>query len=376
MRDQKQPMGFNTWNTFGTDIDEKTVRELACALTDKGLAKAGYTYLCLDDGWSEKQRDPQTGRLLPDRDKFPSGMKALVDYVHGKGLKFGIYSCAGALTCQTLPGSFDQEFLDARTFAEWGCDYLKYDYCYRPAVDSKILYRRMGMALRATGKEILYSICTGGCEHPERWARSAGGDLFRTTADIEDNYESFKQIAESQLHNLCCSAPGGYNDLDMLTVGMHGKGNVGAGGCTDREYKTEFVLWCLYGAPLMLGCDIRTLEGELLELVKNKNLIALCRDPECRPSFEVSAHPWIAGRKVYMRFLSDGSYAVAFFNFSETAGNIPFYLFNAGLTSSSGYGMILENMLTGERSEIQTSVFEVDLKPHDCAIFRARLVKI
>ena len=120
MRDQKQPMGFNTWNTFGTDIDEKTVRELACALTDKGLAKAGYTYLCLDDGWSEKPRDPQTGRLLPDRDKFPSGMKALVDYVHGKGLKFGIYSCAGALTCQTLPGSFDQEFLDARTFAEWG----------------------------------------------------------------------------------------------------------------------------------------------------------------------------------------------------------------------------------------------------------------
>ncbi len=370
------PMGFNTWNTFGQNIDENTVKELADSMVNKGLLDAGYSYLCIDDCWSEKKRDPQTGKIVADKVRFPSGMKALGDYIHSKGLKFGMYSCAGALTCARYPGSFGKEYLDAQTFAEYGCDYLKYDYCFRPSCDSRILYRRMGMALRATGREMMYSICTGGYEHPEKWARSAGGQLYRSTPDIEDSYESFKNIAESQLSNLCFSAPGCFNDMDMLTVGMYGEGNVGNGGCSFAEYKTQFVLWCLFGVPLMLGCDIRKLDGDVLDLVTNKNLIALNRDPECRPPFEVGAHPWLPGKKSFMRFLSNGEYAVGFFNFGQQRGSVPFYLFNAGLTENSGYGMILENLLTGEKTEVLTDVYEQELEPHDCAVYKAKLIKI
>ena len=374
---QRPPMGFNTWNTFGKEINEGLIHEIADCLVEKGLRDAGYEYLVIDDCWSEKERDPKTGKIVADRRKFPSGMKALGDYIHERGLKFGMYSCSGVRTCAGYPGSFGHEFEDAADFASYGCDLLKYDFCFRPNnVDSKLLYRRMGMALRQTGRDIVFSVCTGGMDHPERWARSVGGHLYRSTLDISDSFDSFKNIALGQAGNLCYTAPGCFNDLDMLTVGMYGKGNVGDGGCTTEEYKTQFLLWCLFGTPLMLGCDPRTLSGELLSLLTNKKLIAVNRDAECRGAFEASAHPWIGGRKAFFRFLEDGEYALGLFNLSDSDGEVPFYLYSAGLGDLSGYGMVFEDLVTGERSDIRKDYFSADLPAHGGALYRVRLVKL
>ena len=369
------PMGFNTWNTFGKNINEDLIKEIADVLCSGGLKDAGYEYIVIDDCWSELERDPVTDKIVADKSKFPSGMKALGDYIHSKGLKFGMYSCSGVRTCGGYPGSFDHEFEDARDFASYGCDLLKYDFCFRPPnIDSKLLYRRMGMALRATGRDIVYSVCTGGMDHPEKWARSVGGHMYRSTLDISDSFDSFKSIAISQQNNLMYSAPGCFNDLDMLTVGMNGVGNVADGGCSELEYTTEFVLWCLFGTPLMLGGDIRTMSDSLIKLITNRKLIEINQDPECRPAFEVSAHPWMAGKKAFMRFLADGSYAVAFFNFADTEGAVPFYLSSAGLGRTSGYGMTFEDLLTGEKTEIKKDYFEAYLPPRGCAIYKAELV--
>jgi alpha-galactosidase len=162
----------------------------------------------------------------------------------------------------------------------------------------------------------------------------------------------------------------------MLTVGMYGKGNVGDGGCTTEEYKTQFLLWCLFGTPLMLGCDPRTLSGELLSLLTNKKLIAVNRDAECRGAFEASAHPWIGGRKAFFRFREDGEYALGLFNLSDSDGEVPFYLYSAGLGDLSGYGMVFEDLITGETSDVRKDYFSADLPAHGGALYKARLVKI
>ena len=177
---KRPPMGYNTWNTFGSNINDALIRETADAMVEKGLLEAGYEYLVIDDCWSLRNRDPKTDRLVPDPEKFPSGMRNLADYVHSKGLKFGMYSCAGVRTCANYPGSFDHEFLDAQTFAEWGVDFLKYDYCFRPdRIDGPLLYRRMGQALRACGRDILFSACNWGADNVGAWARGAGADMYR-----------------------------------------------------------------------------------------------------------------------------------------------------------------------------------------------------
>ncbi|MBR4933307.1 MAG: glycoside hydrolase family 27 protein, partial [Clostridia bacterium] len=211
------PMGWNSWNTFGTDINEQIVLETADAIVKLGLDKVGYKYVVVDDGWEARDRDPVTNRLVADPVKFPHGMKYVADYVHSLGLKFGIYSCAGLRTCGNLPASMDHEFLDAKTFAEWEVDFLKYDGCFIPPnIDIHLLYRRMGMALKASGREIMFSLCTG--DHSKDWAREVGGSMYRSTGDISDSFESIKNIIFEQEHKFCYSAPGCYNDLDMLTV--------------------------------------------------------------------------------------------------------------------------------------------------------------
>lgn len=369
------PMGFNTWNTFGKNINESLIREIADFFVESGLKNAGYQYIVIDDCWSEMERDPVSGSIVPDKEKFPSGMKALGDYIHQKGLKFGMYSCSGVRTCGGYPGSFGHEFQDARDFASYGCDLLKYDFCFRPnVVDSKLLYRKMGMALKASGRDIVYSVCTGGMDHPEKWARSVGGHLYRSTLDISDSFDSFKGIATAQAQNLHYSAPGCFNDLDMLTVGMYGNGNVGDGGCSEIEYKTQFMLWCMFGTPLMLGCDLRTLSPELLTLVKNEKLIAINQDPECRPAFEASAHPWIGGRKAYFRHLAGGEYALCLVNLSDSDGEVPFYLYSAGLGEDCPFMMQFENVVTGEISMPRKDYFSAHLPAHGCAVYRVKLV--
>ena len=218
------PMGWNSWNTFTENINEDLVKETVDAMKEQGFLEAGYEYVVIDDCWSLKERDSE-GRLVADPEKFPSGIGALADYIHEKGFKFGMYSCCGTRTCANYPGSFEHEFEDAKQFAQWGVDYLKYDNCFKPQnQDGKTLYRRMGMALANSGRDIVFSACQWGTDCVHEWIRSSGAHLFRSTEDINDSWNSIKDIALSQLDKQAFSGPYCHNDMDMLVVGMHGKG--------------------------------------------------------------------------------------------------------------------------------------------------------
>jgi len=312
------PMGWNSWNTFGGKLDAKLVMETADAFIVEGLKDAGYEYVVMDDIWEADER--VDGKLVPDAAKFPDGIKPVAEYVHSKGLKFGIYSCAGSYTCAGKPASYGYEEADAQTFADWGVDFLKYDFCYAPAgTDGPTLYRRMGQALRATGRPIIFSLCEWGKHEPWTWGASVGGHMWRTTGDINDSWESIVSIGfdkQADLHSH--AGPDHWNDPDMLVVGMYGKGNVAHGGCNDAEYRSHFTLWCLLASPLMIGCDVRSMTPATKELLTNKELIAVNQDPMGRQGFRVGKA--FHGRRraeVWARPLEDGSIAVGLFNLGE-----------------------------------------------------------
>ncbi len=370
----KPPMGWNTWNTFGHEISDALVRESTDAFVEQGLKDAGYQYVVIDDCWSKKVRDPETDRLVAEPAKFPEGMKAVADYVHGKGLKFGMYSCAGQRTCGDYPGSFDHEFLDAETFASWGVDFLKYDFCYKPVgVDGQLLYRRMGMALRASGRDILFSACNWGSDDVWSWIRSTGAHMYRSTGDIFDNPESYRKIALSQLHKLGTSAPQCFNDVDMLTVGMYGKGLVGTTGCNDADYRSQFALWCMYSAPLMLGCDIRRMNAQTRALVTNRDLIRIDQDAEARPPI-ATFHPWNEKLMTLFKHLDDGSYALGFFNLGEEDAETFATFSDFGLPAAAGYDLALESVFDGERL-VSREYLRLNVPAHDCRVYIARLQK-
>lgn len=369
------PMGWNSWNTFGENIHADLIKETADAFVANGLKDAGYTYLVIDDCWSEYDRDSVTDKIVPHKEKFPNGMNDVSDYVHSKGLKFGMYSCAGVRTCADYPGSFDHEFLDARTFAEYGADFLKYDFCFKPdSSTGPILYHRMGTALSVCGREILFSACNWGNDNVHRWIRSTGAQMYRSTGDINDCFDSFKDIFLSQEKNFCFSAPGCFNDIDMLTVGMYGNGNVANGNaCNDTDYKTQFSLWCLFASPLMLGCDLRNMTSETLRLVTNKNLIAINQDSETRPPFRVGTR---GESHIFARRLANGDFAFGLFNFGEREENVPLMFFETGLTANSGYAFELTDCFTDEKVGVYKDYFSVKIQPHDCAVYRGRLVPV
>ena len=303
-------------------------------------------------------------------------MKVVSDYVHSKGLKFGMYSCAGVRTCGDYPGSFDHEYLDAETFAEYGCDFLKYDFCFKPATENgPMLYHRMGNALRACGRDILFSACNWGSDDVGRWIRSTGAQMYRSTGDINDSFESFKNIAISQLDNLCYSAPGCFNDIDMLTVGMYGKGNVGSSGCDDTDYKTQFALWCMMSSPLMIGCDVRNMTPETKALLTNKALIEINQDREARPAFNATTHPWNGDSRVLVKLLENNEYAIGFFNLGERECKVPFYFIDSGVPAESGYGFDMTDLFTGENIGVKSDYMSVKVPKHDCVIYRAKLIR-
>ena len=365
------PMGWNSWNTFGGSINEQVVRETADAIVAKGLKDVGYEYVVIDDCWALRQRGAD-GRMVPDPEKFPSGMKALSDYVHSKGLKFGMYSCAGTRTCAGYPGSFDYEFLDAETFASWGVDFLKYDFCYKPRLaNGPILYNRMGMALKASGREILFSACNWGSDEVEKWIRSTGAHMYRSTGDINDSFQSFKDIAMSQVQKLAYSGPCCYNDIDMLICGMHGKGNVANGGCSDIEYRTHFALWCLFQSPLMIGGDLSKIDDYNLELMKNKELISINQDPEARPPMMLGWNE----RPVFFKHLANNEYILAFFNFTDKDGYSEVEFYDLGITVASGYGVEGYEIFSGEKTGVVKEHMGAHVPSHDCKIYRVKLAK-
>jgi alpha-galactosidase len=302
------PMGWNSWNKFGCEINEKIVREIADAMVSSGLRDAGYRYIVIDDCW-QVDRDAK-GNIIADGKSFPSGIKVLADYVHAKGLKFGIYSDAGVRTCAGRPGSWGYEFQDARQYAEWGVDYLKYDWCNNGGQNSAAAYSRMRDALKASGRPIVFSICEWGSTKPWLWAKDIG-NLWRTTDDIQDSWEVKKgqgglgvvQILDLQAGLEAYSGPGHWNDPDMLEVGN--------GGMTAAEYRAHFSFWCLLAAPLMAGNDLRAMTPETRDILTNGEVIAIDQDPLGKQGSRVRRD---ADGEVWARTLADGSRAVILLN--------------------------------------------------------------
>jgi len=309
-------MGWNSWNKFGCDVSEKLIKSVADAMVSNGMRDAGYNYLVIDDCW-QVDRDAD-GNIVPDAKRFPSGMKALGDYVHSKGLKFGIYSDAGTGTCQNRPGSRGYEFQDARQYAAWGVDYLKYDWCNSGKQNSEASYGIMSAALKKSGRPIAFSLCEWGSTKPWLWAKDVG-NLWRTTGDIVDKWSGSEkwgglgvvEILDLQDGLEAYAGPGHWNDPDMLEVGN--------GGMTDTEYRSHFSMWCILAAPLMAGNDIRDMKPEIRDILTNKEVIAVDQDPM-----------GIQGRRVkrdgdldiWARQLIDGSRAVALLNRGGSTTNM------------------------------------------------------
>jgi alpha-galactosidase len=252
-------MGWNSWNRFQCNINEALIKRTADKLVALGLDKKGYRYVNLDDCW-QVSRDPKTQRIQPG-DNFPSGMKPLAEYIHGKGLLFGLYSDSGTKTCAGRPGSLGYEEIDAKTYAEWEADYLKYDNCNSDKTPAKTRYERMRDALNKTGRPIFFSLCNWGEEQPWVWG-NATGNSWRTTFDIRDSYQSFVSILDQNVKLAKFSGPGGWNDPDMLEVGN--------GGMTTIEYQSHFALWAILKAPLLIGCDLDTITPENLAILSNE----------------------------------------------------------------------------------------------------------
>lgn len=318
------PMGWMSWNLFGKDISDRLIREITDAMVASGMKDAGYEYVCIDDHWhGGRDRD---NRLFPHPEKFPNGIKALADYVHAKGLKLGIYSDAGTMTCGREPGSVGFEEQDAQTFASWEVDYLKYDYCFAPEDQETAIqrYSAMGRALAKTGRPIVYSICEWGPRKPWLWGARAGGHLWRTTWDVRDVWEAGRyeaaitgivEILDQQAGLAEYAGPGHWNDPDMLVVGLYGKGGAttrkGKPPCNDTEYRSQMSLWCLMAAPLLATCDVRAMNAATREILMNREVIAVNQDPLGKQATRVVKD---GETEFWKKPLSGGRYALGILN--------------------------------------------------------------
>ena len=302
------PMGWNSWNKFQCNVSESLIKETADAIVRSGMRDAGYQYVVIDDCW-QVSRDAN-GNIVADAQRFPSGIKAVADYVHSQGLKFGIYSDAGTGTCQNRPGGRGYEFQDARQYAAWGVDYLKYDWCNHSTQDSAASYSIMRDALAKSGRPIVFSLCEWGSTKPWLWARDVG-NLWRTTDDIVDKWQGSEkwgglgmiQIVDLQDGLESYAGPGHWNDPDMLEVGN--------GGMTATEYRAHLSLWCLLAAPLMAGNDIRSMSDEIRDILTNKEVIAIDQDPLGRQGRRVKR---VGDTEIWAKEMSDGSRAVGLLN--------------------------------------------------------------
>ena len=310
------PMGWNSWNHFAGRVTDKDIRDSADMLVSTGMRDAGYIYVNIDDTW-EAGRDAQ-GNILTN-EKFPD-MKALTAYVHSKGLKIGLYSSPGPKTCAGFEGSYQHEEQDAKTYADWGFDYLKYDLCgYRDIMDKEAgkdqdkayammhaAYTKMDKALKATGRPIVFSLCQYGWDSVWKWGPSVDGNLWRTTGDIDDSYRRMEEIGFSQAGLAKYAAPGHWNDPDMLEVGN--------GKMTTDEYTTHMTLWALLAAPLLAGNDLTRMSPADKAILTNKDVIAIDQDALGKQGDRISAEgPF----EVWTKPLKDGSVAVGLFNRGE-----------------------------------------------------------
>ncbi|WP_329393673.1 NPCBM/NEW2 domain-containing protein [Streptomyces lydicus] len=355
---QTPPMGFNNWNSTHcrAEFNEEMVKGIADLFLAKGLKDAGYRYVNLDDCWALPTRDGN-GKLVPDPRRFPHGIKAVADYVHAKGLKFGIYTSAGTKTCNSagFPGGLGHERSDAQQFADWGVDYLKYDNCNNLGVDAKQRYRTMRDALKATGRPIVYSICEWGENKPWEWASDVG-HLWRTTGDISDSWSSMLGIAKQNLPLAPYAGPGHWNDPDMLEVGN--------GGMTDTEYRSHFSLWAMMSAPLLIGSDLRKATPETFEILSNKDVIAVDQDALGKQATVLKSD---SGRWTLVKQLADGGRAVALFNETGQPQRITTTARDTGLPQSAGYRL---RDLWQHRDTHTTGTISATVPAHGTTVFR------
>jgi alpha-galactosidase len=327
------PMGWNPWNRFGADINETLIRHNAEALVRSGMKAAGYQYVIIDDGWAAG-RDNE-GRLKPDPKRFPSGIKALADYVHGLGLKIGLYTNGGAYTCTGGPGSLMTEDLDAMTFASWGIDYVKIDWCHTDYLDTEVLYRRFANAVTAIGRPMVLSIGNWGYKGQWDWCLQAR-HLRRTTPDIEDKWETMTIMMDINARYAAYAGPGRWNDPDMLETGN--------GGMTDTEYRSQVSIWAMMAAPLIAGNDLTRMSPVTLETLTNPNIISIDQDPAGIQG------TWVAddgyGHQVWLKPLQEpGVWALALFNRRSRPSLIEANFRNMGIKSSTVRALDLWNDL-------------------------------
>jgi len=368
------PMGWNSWNKFACNIDEKLIREIADVMVSTGMKDAGYQYINLDDCW-HGERD-SLGFIHPDAKRFPSGMKALADYIHSKGLKIGLYSDAGSQTCGGRPGSRGYEFQDALTYAKWGVDYLKYDWCNTEGLKAEGAYKTIAAALKRAGRPMVLSICEWGNDEPWKWGPSVG-HLWRTTGDIfncfdcvEDHgsWKSFgvMQILDKQKGLRQYAGPGHWNDPDMLEVGN---------GMVVNEDRAHFAMWAMIAAPLVAGNDLRSMSATTLQILTNKDVIAVNQDSLGIQGFQYREKDKL---EIWFKPLQDGDWAVCFLNRNDIGQQVNFDWSKEVVDDSlskrkieiSGRGYTLRNLWTKKAVGTTKKAFKAVVPPHDVLMFR------
>jgi alpha-galactosidase len=360
------PMGWNTWNTFACDCNEALVRETADAMAANGMRDAGYVYIVIDDCWAKKDRDAN-GLLVPDPQKFPSGMKALSDYLHSKGFKFGIYGCAGKTTCGGYPGGRGHEFADARQYAAWGVDYLKYDWCDHGTANGPETYRIMSDALKAAGRPIVFSLCEWGQNQPWLWAEHVG-HLWRTTGDIGPSYtgsvknkweKGWKDRLDENVGLEKYAGPGHWNDPDMLEVGN--------GPMTLAESRAHFSLWCMVAAPLIAGNDIRKMTPEVRAILTNKAVIAIDQDPAGHQGFRYRVDK---DKEIWAKELSNKEWAVCVLNTGPAPATLTIDMHDLSFLDEEYYQ--ITDVWSGQPAGDATKPHTALVDSHDVMLFRLK----
>lgn len=373
------PMGWNSWNTFGRSLNEALIIETAEAMIENGMRDVGYTYINIDDFWQLGERG-EDGHIQIDREKFPKGIKHVADYLHERGFKIGIYSDAADRTCGGVCGSFGFEETDAADFAEWGVDLLKYDYCNAPddkqtAIDR---YTAMGKALRNTSRSIIFSICEWGGREPWLWAKEAGGHYWRTTFDIRDRWQvenySYRENGVMNILDLNAplsqyASPGGWNDPDMLVVGISGEsqtmntGEEDVVGCTPEQYRSHMSLWAMMAAPLLSGNDVRNMDSVTLVTLTNPEIIAINQDILGKQGVRKIKNDTF---QLWEKELANGSKAIAYLNTTNSNLEIPVNdQTKPYLTSKKNVRDVWEHKDLGKQQE----EMKINLLPYQCKVY-------
>jgi alpha-galactosidase len=360
------PMGWNTWNTFADKCSESLLEETANAMVANGMRDAGYTYIVIDDCWLKKERDAD-GNLVADPVKFPHGMKALGDYLHARGFKFGIYNCAGTMTCAGYPGGRGHEFQDARLYASWGVDYLKYDWCNHGTANAPETYRTMSEAIKAAGRPIVFSLCEWGETKPWLWAEKVG-HLWRTTGDIGSSYASggknkwehgWKELLDMNVGLEKYAGPDHWNDPDMLEVGN--------GAMTLAENRAHFSFWCMLAAPLIAGNDVRTMKPEIRDILTHKAAIAVDQDKAGNQGFRFRVDK---DKEIWAKELSNKEWAVCVLNTTGAREQVTLDLRELSFLTESYYDVT--DIWSGKSLGTSTEPKVADLDSHDVLFLRLK----